>query len=518
MNWFGLALAVLGKLPVEKWLIKPRDNTKALEQLAQQFKSLSLGATKTITTSAESQQGAPSTEKMAVTISQGRPEGPTDIETKLELKRRLGKELYKTELDLSAKLRIANKPCFCLEEKHTLGLEALAEELIAQEPENTVYSEITAWVRQNQGKVTAEAVETRLYDDQYPKMAAEFRDFRKRVMGTSKISALVEPKEQISLDEAKKLAAEEAVRKVVEKWPNNPSSNPPAVRLVGVSPRLPTPEEALEREEEKLERRRRGLKPGAHIRAPLEWEQIERIQEFKAEGLTFRQIAERMKLPFSTAYKAYVRGRPPLKRAITPERLKEVVDLRRQRLTLEEIGRRIGKTKMHVHYLLHRAGERIDPVKAAEDLNKEMLVATEILRTPDTIPQLAEAADKLQEVTEDAALLLEITPHIPMIPEYFPSHPYQLGFRAAFAEEVLRTGAWCLEQKQKSYEIRDVPAAGRLRELKVEHTPEHKELLKTCGESAREAALGYLENKPGYETKAAQHMAIVEEMMEEVKE
>jgi len=105
-----------------------------------------------------------------------------------------------------------------------------------------------------------------------------------------------------------------------------------------------------------------------------------------------------------------------------------------------------------------------------------------------------------------------------MLPEYFPSHPYQIGFRAAFAEEVLRTGVWCLNAEERSSEVREVPIAGGLREIEVEHTPEQKALLKTCGESARDAALGYIENRPGYETKAAQHLAILEEMMKEVKD
>ena len=41
-----------------------------------------------------------------------------------ELRRRLGKELYRMELDLMGGGRIAAKPCDCLSHKHTLGLEA----------------------------------------------------------------------------------------------------------------------------------------------------------------------------------------------------------------------------------------------------------------------------------------------------------------------------------------------------------------------------------------------------------
>ena len=143
---------------------------------------------------------------------------PTTEETTRELKRRLAKELYRAQLDLSAKLRIASKPCDCLDQKHTLGLEAAAEELIAQEPDNPVYFEIIDWIKQNQPKLTIEAISTGKYDDEYPRMAAEFREFRKRIMGTTALRAMVEPEEQISLQDAKKLAAEEAAREVERRW------------------------------------------------------------------------------------------------------------------------------------------------------------------------------------------------------------------------------------------------------------------------------------------------------------
>ncbi|GAH65736.1 unnamed protein product, partial [marine sediment metagenome] len=99
---------------------------------------------------------------------------PTSEETAQALRRRLAKELYRAELDLSNKLRIAGKPCDCLSEKHALMLEAAAEELIAQEPNNPVYLEIIGWIKQNQSKVTIEAISTGQYDDEYPRMAAEF--------------------------------------------------------------------------------------------------------------------------------------------------------------------------------------------------------------------------------------------------------------------------------------------------------------------------------------------------------
>ena len=109
---------------------------------------------------------------------------PSKEETITVLKRRLALELYKAELDLADKLKIFGKPCDCLDVKHNLEIQAVAEELIPKEPENPVYSEIIEWLRNNQEKITVDASASGLYDNEYPAMAAQFADFRKRVTGT----------------------------------------------------------------------------------------------------------------------------------------------------------------------------------------------------------------------------------------------------------------------------------------------------------------------------------------------
>jgi len=139
---------------------------------------------------------------------------PTSAETTVELKRRLGRELYKAELDLAAGLLIANKPCTCLESKHSLQLEAAAEELIPEDPGNSVYLDIIQWIKANQHKVTVEAIHSKKYAAEYPRMSNEFKNFRKRVMGTVATSEGA----HITLDEAKKLAAEEAEKEVEKQW------------------------------------------------------------------------------------------------------------------------------------------------------------------------------------------------------------------------------------------------------------------------------------------------------------
>lgn len=143
---------------------------------------------------------------------------PTREETAAELRRRLGRELYKAELDLAGGLKIAGKPCDCLSNKHTLLLEAAAEELVSQDPSNPVYLEIIQWIKDNGRKVTVEAIQSGKHTKEYPVMASQFKDFRKRVMGTVALSDVREPPQTITLKQAQKLAAEEAAKEVEKRW------------------------------------------------------------------------------------------------------------------------------------------------------------------------------------------------------------------------------------------------------------------------------------------------------------
>ena len=139
---------------------------------------------------------------------------PTAEETTQELKRRLGRELYKAELDFSAGLLIAGKPCDCLDNKHRLGIEAEAEELIASDPRNPVYQEIIQWFKDNGHKLTIPAIVSGEYKPEYSLMANQFKEFRKRVLGTAAFDALAPASQEITLEDAKKIAANEAADKV----------------------------------------------------------------------------------------------------------------------------------------------------------------------------------------------------------------------------------------------------------------------------------------------------------------
>jgi hypothetical protein len=183
VDWVAWVTNIIARIPVERVLFPPRDNTKALEDFV------------TTMSGTKNSKEAPVSEKPILTITRpsSQSELPTREETTAELKRRLAKELYRAELDLASKLRISGKPCDCLDSKHTLGMEAAAEELIPQEPNNPVYSEILQWIKNNHSKVSIEAIVSGQYDSEYPQMASEFKGFRKRIMGTTSLTAMVTP-------------------------------------------------------------------------------------------------------------------------------------------------------------------------------------------------------------------------------------------------------------------------------------------------------------------------------------
>jgi hypothetical protein len=193
-------------------MTRPPDNTKHLRELQTIFEGSEVKPEKPPEPEPAPQAAAapaPAPSKIPL---------PTRDETTITLKRRLAKELYRAEQDLEENLLIAGKPCDCLDSKHTLGLEATAEELIPQEPENPVYLEILDWIKNNRPKVAREAIASGQFTKEYPQMAAKFKEFRKRVLGTEAITAMIDGEKPLSLEEAKQMAATEAEREVERIW------------------------------------------------------------------------------------------------------------------------------------------------------------------------------------------------------------------------------------------------------------------------------------------------------------
>ncbi|KKK71055.1 hypothetical protein LCGC14_2917770, partial [marine sediment metagenome] len=100
------------------------------------------------------------------------------------------------------------KPCDCLGAKHLLGLEATAEELMAMDP-NPVHKAIIAWLGAHRDQFEPASIAERP-PEYYQGLIPEVRRFRKDVMGTEKLIALLDGQEtQEVLSQVQAAAARE---------------------------------------------------------------------------------------------------------------------------------------------------------------------------------------------------------------------------------------------------------------------------------------------------------------------
>ncbi len=120
--------------------------------------------------------------------------GVSDAETVAYQDRELGKALLLMELHLQQRCKINGIPCDCCE-KHPMTIEALAEEALGMTG-NSQYSDITDWAKRVAPQTSAVASASGDYDELYPQLAQEARVFRKRIMGTEDIKALISPEER----------------------------------------------------------------------------------------------------------------------------------------------------------------------------------------------------------------------------------------------------------------------------------------------------------------------------------
>ena len=137
---------------------------------------------------------------------------PSTAETVGDVRRRLGKELYRFELDLLAGGRVAGKSCDCLQ-KHTMGVEAISEELIPMD-QQPIYPRILAWLNEHQVEFRPEEIERRT-PEHYQALSSQVRTFRKEVLGTEKMGAMLTPDEKAQV--AQRLQeAQEKLKKELE--------------------------------------------------------------------------------------------------------------------------------------------------------------------------------------------------------------------------------------------------------------------------------------------------------------
>jgi tyrosine-protein phosphatase YwqE len=190
------------ELPIEKWVFRPPDRSCDMEKMKmilthsqEEQQKEAAAAEHHNHHEFESHEEFPDNDHDGVELA-------TTEDTIIELKRRLGKEIYRMELDLQGGGRINGKVCDCLGAKHSLGLESCAEELMSYES-NPVFQDVIDWLHAHQHDFIPRVIashEKSYYQDMIP----EVRKLRKRVMGTDDVKALFTPEETDSILKLKK--------------------------------------------------------------------------------------------------------------------------------------------------------------------------------------------------------------------------------------------------------------------------------------------------------------------------
>ena len=187
-KWVSLGLFALAKLPVEKLFFRKRDSGKALEELETKLLS---NKPPTSPTAQSSLRGATPEVRQPSSVTTSAPNRVTTPETVEYQKRELGKEIMLLEKHLQQKCKIAGKACDCCE-KHPIAIEALAQETlgITGDP---LFGNIAAWAKEIAPITTEDASRSGEHDGEYPGLAVEARKWRKRLMGTTDVKALLSP-------------------------------------------------------------------------------------------------------------------------------------------------------------------------------------------------------------------------------------------------------------------------------------------------------------------------------------
>ena len=126
--------------------------------------------------------------------------GVSDEDTINYQKREISKELLLMEKHLQQHCKINGTACNCCQ-KHPLAIEALSQEALGMTGDK-VYSELAEWTKGVTPMTTPEASASGQYEEEYPKLAVQAREMRKKIMGTTDLLPLLEPEQRKKLSEA----------------------------------------------------------------------------------------------------------------------------------------------------------------------------------------------------------------------------------------------------------------------------------------------------------------------------
>jgi len=211
MDWFGLAQFFIRKIPVERILLPPKDNTKELQEFMTTFR-----ATPEQEAAAASKPPALTAEKPKEVAYSGSPPVVTregvDQERLAWQDGIIRAELWLLEGHLKNNCLGCGGDVECCFKHCQNVLDATREtQSMTTEP---LYRETVSVAELVQPFVHPEAIKTGEYASRYPALTIEVSkvrtQFDKRVMGYAR--------EPVTLEEAKEMAAEEAAKEVERQW------------------------------------------------------------------------------------------------------------------------------------------------------------------------------------------------------------------------------------------------------------------------------------------------------------
>lgn len=195
MKWLNFLTRVGGefltKMPIEKMLVKERDRTADREELREILEGVPASqpekppAPRSTTTTGLLEPRKTTLQRHSTSFEE--PSAASEVtleETVAYQNREIGKLLLRMERHYAQKMRINGKPCDCGATKHLLDMEGMAEEAVPLVSNPQVYYRLLDWVSRCGPMSTEQAAKSGAFDEIYPQLSGEAREFRKEIVGT----------------------------------------------------------------------------------------------------------------------------------------------------------------------------------------------------------------------------------------------------------------------------------------------------------------------------------------------
>ena len=211
MDWVGFITNIMNRVPFERFLFPPPDHTKALRDFSESLprtesqKETSSPA-KTMETTQTPERGARSG-STGVLVRQG-----LDVETMSWQLQETRAELWELEAHLKHYCKECG-PDFSCCFKHSQNLIDIARETKSMTTD-PIWDEIIRLGEEIRLKAHPDHIRAGTYFAEFPQLIVRVSELRKPI--ETKLIELSKP--QLTLEEAKKLAAEEAAKRVEQSW------------------------------------------------------------------------------------------------------------------------------------------------------------------------------------------------------------------------------------------------------------------------------------------------------------